>query len=93
MIVCPSCGEFQNISQLDVGKFICENCHVEFHTFAGGSGGNSNSSKFYSSPVEIDNELAVQRLENIFLESTDFVDRAAIRYCIGVLKKVEEMNF
>lgn len=91
MIVCPSCGEFQNISQLDVGKFICDNCHTEFHAFAGGSGGNSNSSKFYFSPVEIDNELAVQRLENIFLESTDFVDRAAIRYAIETLKQIRKI--
>lgn len=91
MIVCPSCGEFQNISQLDVGKFICDNCHTEFHAFAGGSGGNSNLSKIYSSSVKMTNEIAIERLENLFEETTDFVDRAAIRYAIETLKQIRKI--
>lgn len=104
MIECPKCGESQEIihSIQGTGKYTCNHCLCQFDVYAGswgvssnygGSGGssNSNSSKVYSSPVEIDNELAVQRLENIFLESTDFVDRVAIRYAIETLKQIRKI--
>ena len=106
MIECPKCGETQQIvpSIQGTGKYTCNHCLCQFDVYAGswgvssnygGSGGssNSNSSKVYSSPVKMTDEFAIERLENLFEESTDFTDRAAIRHVIETLKQNQkDMN-
>lgn len=89
MIKCPACGETEKIdyTKSGSGRMICTNCYCQFDIFAGGSGGGSSSRRYYSNNVEMTNELAISRLENIFLNLTDFTDRAAVRYAITLIKQ------
>lgn len=96
MIECPKCGESQEIihSIQGTGKYTCNHCLCQFDIYVGswgvsssyGGSSNSNSSKVYSSPIKMTDEFAIERLENLFEESTDFTDRAAIRHVIEKLK-------